>query len=60
MCLLERAQSQLNSKRANKTLETSKIMETLKKNDYPKWFLKRKVKSLKTKANLSFADNKEI
>ena len=44
-CLLKRAQSQLNSKRANKTLETSKIMEALKKNDYPKWFLKRTVRS---------------
>ena len=48
-CLLERAQSQINSKRANKTLETSKIMEALKRNDYPKWFLKRTVKSLKKK-----------
>ena len=44
-CLLKRAQSQLNSKRTNKTLETSKIMEASKKNDYPKWFLKRTVKS---------------
>ena len=35
-------------------------MEALKKNDYSKWFLKHTVKSLKTKANLSFADNKEI
>ena len=59
-CLLQRAQSQLNSKRANKTLETLKIMEALKKNDCAKWFLKRTVKSLKTKANLSFANNKEI
>ena len=50
-CLLERAQSQLNSKQENKTLETSKIMEALKKNDYPKWFLKSTVKSLKTKTN---------
>ena len=55
-----RAQSQLNSKRDNKTLETSKIMEALKKNDYPKWFLKRTVRSLKTKTNLSLADKKEI
>ena len=37
-CLLKRA-SQLNSKRANKTLETSKIMEALKKN--LKWFLRQ-------------------
>ena len=59
-CLLKRAQSQLNSKLANKTLETSKIMETLKKNDYPKWFLKRTVKSLKGKTNSSLANNKEI
>ena len=29
--LLKRAQSQLNSKRTNKTLETSKIMEAFKK-----------------------------
>ena len=57
-CLLKRAQSQLNSKRANKTLETSKIMEALKKNDYPKWFLKRTVKSLKRKTNSSLANNK--
>ena len=59
-CFLKRAQSQLNSKRANKTLETSKIMEALKKNDYPKWFPKRTVKSLKRKTNSSLADNKEI
>ena len=59
-CLLKRAQSQLNSKRTNKTLETSKFMEALKKNDYPKWFLKRTVKSLKRKTNSSLADNKEI
>ena len=58
MSVKKRAQSQLNSKRANKTLETSKIMEALKKNDYPKWFLKRTVRSLKT--NLSLADKKEI
>ena len=54
------AQSQLNSKQANKTLETSKIMEALKKNDYSKWFLKRTVRSLKTKTNLSLANKKEI
>ena len=59
-CLLKRAQSQLNSKRANKTLEISKVMEALKKNDYPKWFLKRTVRSLKTKINLSLANKKEI
>ena len=59
-CLLKRAQSQLNYKRANETLETSKIMEALKKNDYPKWFLKPTVRSLKTKTNLSLADKKEI
>ena len=59
-CLLKRAQSQLNFKRTNTTLETSKIMEALKKNDYPKWFLKRTVKSLKRKTNSSLADNKEI
>ena len=35
-CLLKRAQLQLNSKQANKTLQTSKIMKALKKNDYPK------------------------
>ena len=35
-------------------------MEALKKNDYPKWFLKRTVKSLKRKTNLSLAENKEI
>ena len=35
-------------------------MEALKKNDDPKWFLKRTVKSLKRKANSSLADNKEI
>ena len=59
-CLLNRAQSLLNSNRANKTLETSKIMEALKKNHYPKWFLKRTVKSLKRKTNSSLADNKDI
>ena len=59
-CLLKKAQSQLNSMRANKTLETSKVMEALKKNDYPKWFLKRTVKSLKRKINSSLANNKEI
>ena len=47
-CLLERAQSQF-SKQANKTLETSKVMKVFKKNDYPKWILKRPVKSLKKK-----------
>ena len=35
-------------------------MEALKKNDYPKWFLKRTVRSLKTKTNLSLADKKKI
>ena len=59
-CVLKRAQSQLNSKQANKPLETLKIMEALKKNDHPKWFLKRKVKSLKRKTNSSLANNKEI
>ena len=59
-CLLKRVQSQLNSKRVNKTLETLKIMEALKKNDYPKWFLKRTVRSLKTKTNLPLADKMEI
>ena len=59
-CLLKRAQSQLNSKRAYKTSETSKIMKALKKNDYPKRFLKRTVRSLITKTNLSLADKKEI
>ena len=59
-CLLKRAQSQLNSKRANKTLETSKIMEALKKNDYSKWFLKRTIKSSEKKTNSSLADKKEI
>ena len=59
-CLLKRAQSQLNSKRANKTLETSKIMEALKRNDYPKWFLKCTVRSLKTKTNLWLVNKKEI
>ena len=58
-CLLKRAQSQLNFKQVNKTLETSKIMEALKKNDYRKWFLKRTVKSLKRKTN-SLANNREI
>ena len=59
-CLLKRAQSQLNSKRENKTLASSKIIEALKKNDYPKWFLKRTVKSLKRKTNSSLANNKKI
>ena len=59
-CLLKSAQSQLNSKRPNKTLETSKNMKSLKKNDYTKGFLKRTVKSLKRKTNSSLADNKEI
>ena len=59
-CLLKRAQSQLNSKRANKTLDTSKIMEALKKNDYSKCFLKRSVKSLKGQTNSSLANNREI
>ena len=59
-CLLKRAQSQLNSTQANKTLETSKILEALKKNDYRKWSLKCTVKSLKTKTNLSLADENEI
>ena len=53
--LLKIAQSQLNSQQANKILETSKIMEALKKNDYLKWFLKRTVKSLKRKTNSSLA-----
>ena len=56
----KKSSSQLNSKWANKTLETSKIVETLKKNDYPKQFLKRTVKSLKRKTNSSLANNKEI
>ena len=59
-CLLKRAQSQLNSKRTNKTLKTSKIMEALKKNVYSKWFLKRTVKSLKRKTNSWSANNKEF
>ena len=37
-CLLKRAQSQLNSKRANKTLEISKIMEALKRMIIPNGF----------------------
>ena len=37
-CLLKRAQSQLNSKQANKTLETSKIMEALKRMIIPNGF----------------------
>ena len=59
-CLLKRVQSQLNSNQAKKTLETSKIMEALKKNDYPKCFLKRTVNSLKGKTNSSLANNMEI
>ena len=59
-CLLKRAQLQLNSKQANKTLQTSKIMKALKRNDYPKWFLKRTVKSLKRKTNSLLASNMEI
>ena len=59
-CLLKSAQSQLNSKRPNKTLETSKNMKSLKKNDYTKGFLKRTVKSLKRKTNSSLANNKKI
>ena len=59
-CLLKRAQSQLNSKRTNETLETSTIMEALKNNDYSKWFLKRTVNSLKRKTNSSLANSKEI
>ena len=59
-CLLKRAQSQLNSKRTNETLKTSKIMEALKNNDYSKWFLKRTVNSLKRKTNSSLANSKEI
>ena len=35
-------------------------MEASKKNDYPKWFLKRKVKSLIRETNSSLANNKEI
>ena len=35
-------------------------MQALKMNDYPKWFPKRTVKSLKRKTNSSLADNKEI
>ena len=58
--LLKRAQSQLNSKRANKTSETSKIKKALKKNDYPNWFLKRTVQNLKRKTNSSLANNKKI
>ena len=41
-------------------IHKASIFKALKKNDYPKWFLKCRVKSLKTKANLSFADNKAI
>ena len=59
-CLLKRAQSQLNNEQPNKTLETSKIMEALKRNDYPIWFLKRRIKSLRRKTNSSFANNREI
>ena len=59
-CLLKRVQSQLNSKQAKKIFETSKIMEVLKKNDYPKWLLKCTVKSLKRKTNSSLANNKKI
>ena len=60
LCFVKKSSITINSKWANKTLETSKIMEALKKNDYPKWFLKRTVRSLKTKTNLSLADKKEI
>ena len=35
-------------------------MEALKTNDYPKWFLKRTVRSLKTKTNSSLANNRKI
>ena len=35
-------------------------MGALKKNYYPKWFLKRTVKSLKRKTNSSLANNMEI
>ena len=59
-CLLKRAHSQLNSKQVNKTLETSKIMEALKKNNYPKWFLQHTVKTLKRKTNSSLPNNTEI
>ena len=59
-CLLKTAPSQLNSKQVNKTLETSRIMEALKKNDYPKWFLKLTVKSLKRKTNSWLANNWKI
>ena len=41
-------------------IHKASIFKALKKNDYAKWFLKCTVKSLKTKANLSFADNKAI
>ena len=60
MSFKKRAQSQLNSKRANKTLETLKIMEALKKNDYSKWFLKRTVKSLKRKTNSSLPITRKL
>ena len=59
-CLLKTAQSQLNSKQVNKTLETSRIMEALKKNDYPKWLLKLTVRSLKRKTNSWLANNRKI
>ena len=58
--LIEHAKNFNIRQRFEQTLETSKIMEALKKNDYPKWFLKRTVRSLKTKTNLSLADKKEI
>ena len=35
-------------------------METLKKNDYSKWSLKRTVKSWKKKTNLSLTNNRDI
>ena len=34
-------------------------MEALKKDDYPTWILKRTVRILKTKTNLSLANKKE-
>ena len=59
-CLIKRGQSQLSCKQANKTLETSKIMEALKKHDYLEWFLKRTVNSLKKKTKSLLANDKEI
>ena len=58
--MMKRINSKLVTKKKDRIIESKKLMEALRKNDYPDWFIKQTVKRMKGRSSKSHINSKDL